>query len=650
MLIESRITHGFWRDRLDMNARQAIFHQWEQLEKSGCVDNFRIAAQQKDGFREGYFFADSDAYKWLEAASRILAERLDPRLKVLVDDFIRLLEEAQQPDGYLYTYNQIHFPGQRWVNLQIEHEFYCLGHLIEAGIAHHEATGERRLLDLIRRVADLLVRDFMEASPVFTDGHEQIEIALLRLHRLTGEESYFELARRLLERRGRIRFYPLHLLREYRSHLGREAHVNAERAAYIAAHPEHASFRLPASNPIPQAPLGGLRRNLSLLSGKSFQQNTTLHKQTVPSGHSVRFGYLATAATMLAGEAADSRLQVALQRVWRRMVTRRMAVTGGLGALPFIEGFGRDFELDPRYAYNETCAALASLFWNWEMAQLSGEVRYADLLEWQLYNAVSVGMGLDGSTYLYNNPLIDRGAVRRRPWYAVPCCPSNLSRTWASLGKYIAWAEEGQIHISQFISSQLRSAHGDWALHIDSSLPWAGDIQLLFVSPPANPFGLHLRIPSWAEAFSLELNGSPITPDEVRAITPLPQIACGYNPFAARRASITRAWQPDDRLTLKLDMPIRLLKQDRRLPRCGGMSAVSRGPIVYCLESVDNPDVDIFDVHLAPDSLRPVLDNALLEGMVKITGETTQGQLLTFIPYFLWGNRGDSQMNVFVNV
>jgi uncharacterized protein len=639
-----RITSGFWGKRLEMNAYEAIFYQWEQLEQSRCIDNFRITAGQIDGFREGYFFADSDAYKWLDAASRILASTPDPKLKKLVDGLITLLESVQMPDGYIYTYNQIHFPGQRWVDLQIEHELYCLGHLIEAGVSHLAATGETRLLDLVRRAADLLARDFMDASPAFTDGHEEIELALIKLYRVTDEKSYLELSRRLLERRGRIPLFPLHIFKEKSNYDKRVKIVNEQRAAYIAKHPEHADFKLPGDNPSKKPPYAGIRQMLDQLSGKYFQQHTPVRKLTVPVGHSVRFGYLETAAAMLARETGDHELQKTLESAWERMVTRRMYVTGGLGALPFTEGFGRDYELDPEYAYAETCAALASMFWSDEMSRLTGHPRYDDLFEWQLYNAASVGIGMDGRSYFYNNPLACRGGLARAGWYLVPCCPPNLSRTWASLGGYLYRETKGELTLQQYVTSAI---HLDWGtLNVDSGLPWTGEIRLTFDLPQPHQTTLHLRIPSWADTFTLTLNGSPLKPDSVTEAAPASETACGYSPLAARTLSINRTWSPGDKLDLTLDMPLRFHRQHKRVPGCGGMDALSRGPLVYCLESVDNP-LDLFPVTVKRDSLKPVYDDALLGGIWKIAGSTPDGTPLTFIPYMLWGNRGASQMNVF---
>ncbi len=640
------ITSGFWRARLEMNARDAIFYQWEQLEVSGCLDNFRIACGQKEGFREGYFFADSDAYKWLDAASRILAIDPDPKLKAQVDDLITLLEAVQQPDGYLYTYNQIHFPGQRWVVLQIEHEFYCLGHLIEAGIAHHIATGEPRLLALVRRAADLLVRDFMLATAAQTDGHEEIELALIRLYRHTAEKSYLELARRFLERRGRIPFFPLHILKVNDLYEKRRQQVRERRAAYLEKHPEHAAFKLPGENPSIKPPFAEQRRKFDQLSGKYFQQHAPIRQMTVPVGHSVRWGYLETAVAMLVRETGDVELQKTLETAWEHMVSRRMYVTGGLGALPFTEGFGRDYELDPEYAYAETCAALASLFWNREMALQTGNPRYDDLFEWQLYNAASVGIGLDGRSYFYNNPLTCRGGITRQGWFLVPCCPSNLSRTWAWLGEEVFDFDASNLWVRHYISSRLKVENGE--IQLASGFPWDGNVTLSFdISAPLHTT-LHLRIPSWADSFSLALNGTPLEPGTVKPAARPTQTACGYNPAAARTTALTRDWQPGDRLVITFQMSIRLLKQDQRLPRCGGQVAVARGPLVYCLESLDNPSVDIFNLDLDPASLAPVHDEALLGGVTKLIGRTKSGQPLVFIPYMAWGNRGESQMTVFV--
>ncbi len=443
------IHHGFWYERLQVNAHKAIFHQWRQLEASGCIENFRIAAGISDGLRQGWFFADSDAYKWLDAAARIWGNQPDSHLATLMDDFISLLAQAQAADGYLFTYNQIHFPSIRWQNLQIEHELYCHGHLIEAGVSHFEATGRMEMLDIARKAADRVAADFRGKGPDWTPGHEEIEIALLRLHEITpGDTLYLELARQFIEQRGRARGLGISVLRQNMQVSKRDRYVQTQKQAYLATHPGYKPYQLPPGNQAKKPWNITARWYASALSGKYFQQHTPVREQTIPVGHAVRFTYLETAMAMLARTGDDHSLVEPLERAWEHMLTRRMYVTGGIGSLPALEGFGRDDELDPEFAYAETCAALGSLFWNWEMAQLTGNARYSDLFEWQLYNAAAVGMGLAGDTYFYNNPLVCQGGVSRKAWYAVPCCPSNISRTWADLGKYIYTIDPGCCHHS----------------------------------------------------------------------------------------------------------------------------------------------------------------------------------------------------------
>jgi DUF1680 family protein len=638
------ILDPFWSPRLETNARRAIFHQWEQLEASGCIDNFRIAAGEKDGFREGWFFADSDAHKWLDAAARIYHAHPDPELAARMDAFLALLARAQTPDGYLFTYNQIHFPGTRWVNLQIEHELYCHGHLIEACVSHQAATGRDEALALARRAADLLVRDFMDKGPEYTPGHEEIEIALLRLYRATRYEPYLDLARHFLEQRGRTPRFALSIFRQNASVGARGKFVRRQHQAYLAEHSNHTVSHFPDYNTAPAPWNASLRWTLSALSGKYFQQHAPLREQTIPVGHSVRFGYLETAAAMLQRLRPESGLLQTLERTWDHMVTRRMYVTGGLGSLPALEGFGNDDELDPKCAYAETCAALASMFWNWEMALATGEAKYSDLFEWQLYNAAAVGMGLDGKSYLYNNPLASRGGITRRAWYGIPCCPSNLSRTWADLGKYIYSTDEKGVWVHQFIGS--RETVGPLEISLDSGLPFAGRATLRLDPKTRGAIALHLRLPAWSAATRVTVNGEPV---EVPPTPALPDPAVGgYDPRPARFLSIRRDWAAGDTVALEFDMKIALRFAGPGVKGHKGKVAVTRGPLVYCLESVDNPGVDLFTCRLDPASLRVDSATDLLGGIQVLRGVTVDGRPLTFIPYALWANRGSSQMNVWI--
>jgi len=658
-----KIIEGFWRNRLEINAHQAIFHQWDQLEASGCIENFRIAAGDVQGLRTGYYFADSDAYKWLDAASRIYGSFPLPRLTSIMDKFISLLARAQQPDGYLFTYNQIHFPGTRWVNLQIEHELYCHGHLIEAGVSHFEATRRPHLLDLARRAADRIVEDFHGKGAEYTDGHEEIEIALLRLYQITLHKPYLELARQFIEQRGRYPLFMLALLKQNSSAKERGKYVQKKKEKYLASHPDFKPYQLPPGNASKMPRNTKLRWYVSALSGKYFQQHAPIRKQTVPVGHSVRFGYLECAIAMLAHQTGDQSLIPALQHAWEHMVMRRMYVTGGIGSSPGLEGFGNDYELDPEYAYSETCAALASLFWNWEMAQLTDEAKYSDLFEWQLYNAASVGMSVDGNTYLYNNPLTCRGGITRKPWYSVPCCPSNLSRTWAGLANYVFSSNIGELIIHQYLGCELNhqvirfADRGECAISLlmNSTLPYGSFTKIKITSLSmqeqslAVPFSIVMRQPSWAGRMQVTVNGIPENSYKNSSGKKPEKTASGFDPRDASFYKLHRDWVVGDEIWIEFDMPISNRRAHPKVKGHRGKVAITRGPIVYCLESLDNPDVDIFSVKVDLDSLKPVTAKTELGEIVEIFGRTTHGQTLTFIPYFLWGNRGESQMTVWVN-
>ncbi len=643
------IQDRFWSPRLERNAEVTIFQQWEQLERTGCIENFRLVAGESEGFREGYFFADSDAYRWLDAASRIYASRPSPRLKRLMGELVALLEKAQEDDGYLYTYNQFHFPGVRWHNLQIEHEFYCHGHLIEAGVSHFLATGDRTMLDIARRAADLLVRDFFNAGPEATPGHEEIEIALLRLYEVVGNRSYLDLAARFIARRGRIAPFFWQLLKEYLSYLGRDAEVKKAREAYVSAHPQHGlNFQLPEENVALRPWYGVFRWYWDMLSGKYFQQHKPVGLQTKAEGHAVRFLYLETAIAMLQRLRGDPGPTAPLSKAWENMTTRRMYVTGGLGSQPTTEGFGRDYELDPRYAYAETCAAVGSIFWNWEMILSTGDARYADLLEWQLYNAALVGVGEDGVSYFYNNPLASDWYLSRKSWYRCPCCPSNLSRMLADIGKYIYGWNERSVWVHQYISNETEIPKTG-KVHIVSGLPWEGNVTIALLLSMPREFTLYLRLPSWSEKAQVSVNGKNIVVNGSLAVTSEPT-ASGYDPRPSRYFSLRRHWEPGDVIKVLFPMNVRMRSTHPRVKATRGKVALTRGPLVYSLESVDNPGMDLFNIRLDPDSPRPEFSSEYFGGTVVLRARSAGGRPLTFIPYFLWGNRGLSQMTVYVKV
>jgi uncharacterized protein len=655
------IQDDFWGPKLRLNAEVAIFHQWEQLEKTGCIENFRLVADNSEGFRLGFFFADSDAYKWLDAAARIYLSYPSEKLKALMDDFIALIGRTQTEDGYIFTYNQFHFPNERWTNLQIEHELYCCGHLIEAAVSHFGVTGERTLLEIAIKSANLLAREFGNAKPAGTPGHEEIELALIQLFEVTQNQSYIDLAEHFIEQRGRVKPFITHILENNSSFETRGKFVEEKLAEYQAAHPDHTiTFQLPGDNVSPKPPLGFMRWFLNTATGKYFQQHKPVRKQTVPVGHAVRFTYLETALAMLEQTNQLSHTPASylptLEKAWDHMVARRMYVTGGIGSLPNIEGFGRDFELDPVYSYSETCAALGNIFWNWEMTKITGKAKYADLTEWQLYNAAAVGLAQDGTSYSYNNPLSCEGNVTREEWFKCPCCPSNVSRTWADLGKYVFSFEGEAVWVHQYVGSEMSLGDEGIGVRVEAGLPWNGRVKIHIEPGEQSKFTLFLRIPSWCEEYAVKLNNSDgkeleavEIPNSLLSIHNLQFLtASGYDPQKSYYLPIKRNWSPGDVIELDFEIGIQIRATHPKVRATRGQVAVTRGPLVYCLESVDNPDIDIFSVQLDPASLFEEFDANLFGGTLVLRGQTINGKPLTFIPYFLWANRGESQMTVYV--
>ncbi len=487
----------------------------------------------------------------------------------------------------------------------------------------------------------------MDKGPEYTPGHEEIEIALLRLYQVTGQAPYLDLAEQLLERRGRTPGFILSILRQNASHTKREKYVGEKRRAYLSTHPEHSSFRLPARNAARNSWLVSLRWMVSVLSGKYFQQHVPLRLQTSPEGHSVRFGYLETAMALLQRLRPDTGLVPVLEQTWEQMVTRRMYVTGGLGSLPVLEGFGNDYELDPEYAYAETCAALGGMFWDWQMALMTGKARYSDLFEWQMYNAAAVGMGLDGEGYLYNNPLASRGEVTRQAWFDIPCCPSNLSRTWADLGKYIYSSNDQNVWIHQYIGSSIKPELGGFSeIRLNSGLPSSGRVVIQLTPRTRSELTLHLRLPSWSPVPRVTVNAEPVAVPA--AVSESPVAAGGFDPRPARFLPIRRTWSAGDEVEIDFDLTITLRVASPKVKGHLGKVAVTYGPQVYCLESLDNPGVDLFTCRLDPASLRVEPAPELLGGIQVLRASSLDGHLLTFIPYSLWANRGSSQMTVWV--
>jgi uncharacterized protein len=499
-LSDVRLLDGLLEPRRRVNHETTLPSQYDLLEHTGRLDNFRRAAGKMDVPFSGVYFNDSDVYKWLEAAAWTLASDRDPELERMVNVAIGEIEDAQQPDGYLNTYFASEKASERWTDLTHKHELYCAGHLIQAAVAHHRATGSQRLLNVARRFADHICDTFgpeEEGKRLGTDGHEEIEMALVELYRETADRKYLDQARFFVDVRGR-----------------------------------------------------------GLLSGREYyQDHKPLREMDEMVGHAVRAVYLNAGAADLYAERGDPTLLEALERLWHNMTTRRMYVSGGIGSRYEDEAFGEDYELPNARAYTETCAAIGSVMWSWRMLTINGDARYADLLEHTLYNAALPGLSLDGQSYFYQNPLSDSGAHRRSSWFGVACCPPNAARLLASLpGYFYSVSDDGVwVHLYAEGTAEVRlDDDRTVGLRQRTQYPWDGDVEIEVDGE--GDFGLMVRIPAWCEeGAAIEINGEPfdgsVSPgsyaeirrtwrpgDKVRLALPMPVRCVECHPYVAENA------------------------------------------------------------------------------------------------------------------
>lgn len=625
-----RIASGLLSDVANKVIDNVIPYQWEILNDrvegaapSHCVHNFRIAAGELEGSFEGLVFQDSDIAKWLEAAAYALAMRPDAGLERTCDALIDLIGRAQQPDGYLNTYFTLKEPERRWSNLRYMHELYCAGHMMEAACAYYEATGKRALLDIMTRMAARCIDAAIgpeEGKLHGYPGHEEIELALVRMYHATGDRLMLKLARYFIDERGRTpNFF------EQESKL----------------HPQNAHGLLDSMGPM------------------YMQAHMPVNEQSAPEGHAVRAMYLATGMADVARETGDAKLKAACRRIFESTACRRMYITGGVGSTEVGEAFTYDYDLPNDTVYAETCASIALCFFARAMMQLEPDGRYADVLERALYNTCLAGMSLDGHSFFYVNPLeVDPEASRRdrlkrhvlpvRPkWFGCACCPPNLARLATSLSKYMYTLGEGEIYMNLYAQHRARLSLGAERVEIDcrTDYPISGEIS---VRPGRGKYTLCLRIPAWAESFAIALNGEKlsIAPEK------------GY-------VHISREFAAGDEIQLSLPMYAQRIYANTHVRADLGKVAVMRGPVVYCLEQADNgPLVEALCLPRGSD-FKEALRPDKLGGIIEITAqgkrlESCEDELysrhapalkaaeLTFIPYYTWANRGANEMTVYV--
>ncbi|GAB4321362.1 MAG: glycoside hydrolase family 127 protein [Promethearchaeota archaeon] len=679
-----RVDDAFWNRWRRLALEKSLPSQLANYRLNHTLANFEVAAERvkarvagvgdgREGrgeLHEGWFFQDSDLYKWVEAVCAFV-EAGDDIPCGLMSEMERVVDSivsAQEPDGYLNTYYSTCFPERRWSNLYFTHELYCAGHFIEAAVVHHSATGSTKLLNAAKKFAERICEDFgvfSDCSPrrgIDYPGHPEVELALVRLSRALGKDdpvgpAALAAAEWFVRGRGRrgsafsVISAALKFLREQRL-------VNRR-----GGRRDHGTPQVPeASSDVGQA-LRGMRPKLffrvlySYLTRRWAQAHAPVAKQRGPVGHAVRAAYLYAAVADLVAEGVANDLAGPLADAWDRMATARCYVTGGLGALPVVEGFGRDHELPNESSYAETCAAIGNVLWSWRCFLAFGEAKYAEMVERALYNAVLGGLGADGVTYFYENALESRTGVARRAWFPVSCCPSNVARLLGGLGGFVAsWSpadpETGEpayacVHLPLGCRVSLPAGEGAPALDlsVSSEIPWGGRV-VVVVEAGGGPIRARVgvRVPGWTENPAAAVDGEPLAP----------------GPRPLDLFFVEREWTGGERLELDFPAPVRFVHASPSVADDRGKVTIFRGPLAYCLEGVDNPGLDVFDGHMAGgDATSPAtrwVDE--LGGFCSVGVPWRLGQpdaprsggpgWAWLVPYALRANRGRSPFRVWL--
>ena len=607
------VTDNFWKPKIDKvatNTLAACIYQTEVA--TGRIRNFEKVARKKGEKHEGIFYDDSDVFKALEAMGYSLKTHPSIEMEKKCDEWIDKIAAAQQPDGYLNTFYTLTNLQNRYSDMSM-HEDYNAGHMIEAGVAYFNATGKRKLLDVCIRWADHFDSIFGPSKRHWVTGHQELELALVKLFKVTGNKKYLQLADWLLSERG---------------------HRNAK--GYTWTDWKDTAY---AQDAVP------------------------VKDQKEITGHAVRAMYLYTGAADVATQTGDTGYLKAMRRVWEDVVYRNMYITGGIGSAGSNEGFSKDFDLPNEQAYCETCASVGMVFWNQRMNSLTMNSSYIDVLERSLYNGALDGLSLSGDRFFYGNPLASRGQHQRKEWFGTACCPSNIARLVASLGSYIYATTDRSIYVNLFVgsSTNLSLANGSVNVKMATNYPWDGKINLQIDPVKKSFFGLYLRIPGWmqgktytnglyeydnfkANNYTIKVNGKEV----------VTKVESGY-------LVIEREWKMGDQVTYDLPMQVNRLVSSADLKFDNNRVAIQRGPMVYCVEGADNdnkawnfilPSTVDFEI-----SDQTILDEPIkaLSAMVPLLSVSADGSSLqtekkkiTAIPYYTWANRGKNEMQVWL--
>lgn len=663
MLKNIEVNSKFWNDRQRLIKDQMIPYQWEVIndlkkidiavtntggdtsaqdsDKSYVVENFLIAAGKKQGKRGGMVFQDSDAYKWLEAAAYSLECFPDSDLQKKADELVQIIADAQESDGYLNTYFTVNEPDRKYQSLYMSHELYCAGHFIEAAVAYFKATGNKLVLEVAKKLADNIDNHFgSEDGKIHgSDGHEEIELALLRLYELTLQERYLKLAQYLLEIRGQDSEF---FLKQQKNDvaLGRKSLIQGVEIL-------HKDF-----------------------NAQYFQADRPVEEQVEAKGHAVRVVYLCSALALGAALTGCDKLKQSAYNYWKNIVGRRMYLTGAIGSTCHGEAFSADYDLPNDSIYGETCASVGLTFFANYMLRLNKDGVYGDVMERALYNTVLGGMNLDGKGYFYVNPLEARPEyskknpglhhvlTRRAHWFACACCPPNLARMVMSIGHYAYQCcdQTNTIFADLYMANkaEFELSGNKVVIEEQTSYPWDADITFKVQEAPEQGFNFALRIPQWAQTYQVELNGTLVNDYKVEQ---------GFLYLACPVSS-------GDVIKLHLDMPIDVVEANPLISADYGKVAVMRGPMVYCVEQCDN-GAQLQCLHLGElKDLSGSFEQNLLEGIYQIkahgyrrindfaldsslyrkaTEAHYQAQEITLIPYYAWCNREEGEMRVWLN-
>jgi len=616
-----RFTDNFWRPRLEINRSVTIPHILRQNELTGRVDNFLKAARRKDGAYQGQRYNDTDVYKVIEAASYSLAAHPDPALDRKLDDLIAIVAAAQEPDGYLYTPRSVDpkHPAQgagpdRWSWLFTSHELYDQGHMYEAAVAHFQATGKRSLLDVAIKSADLVCRTFGPDARRDVPGHEEVELALVKLFRVTGNRKYLDTAKFFLDERGRSR-----------------------------------------STPVPVFESGN---RFAIYNDLAYRQDhQAVIDQATAVGHAVRAMYLYTGMTDVGQLLGEPTLTSATDRLWTDVVSKRMYVTGGLGSEGRTEAFGDDHAL-PNRAYAETCASIGGLLWYHRMFLREGNASYYDTFERTLYNGYLSGVSLAGDSFFYQNPLVSDGTRERSAYFDVACCPANLARLMAQLPGLVYAQRDREVFVNLFVGSEADLTVGATKVRVTQRTEYPWDGRIAFRVDPEQPtqFTLAVRVPGWARGiampagelyrFARPSGDKPATQGTDRSKgAPMLTVNRRVVPIAIENgyARITREWHKDDEVVLTLPMTIERVVARDEVIEDRGAAAIQRGPIVYCAEAVDNNGKTAGLKVPLDTTLTYRWDGKVLGGVGIVSADN-----FVAVPYYAWGNRGRGEMAVWI--